>query len=246
MLPKNEKGEKISIDDVFHSLNKRLNSIWMGINSLDTSYSGDEFGYRIYDSIDEIKNYIDGFPATEALKAILYPLSIIEKIRELIEAILNRPAIPQSDDSWAIPQVNDFTKIKEELCEYELFLESIQDLLLHREEVEGNTSTINNRIPIKITVPQFSRLLSLLCNEDNRTDVEKIFDTDMTKLCNAIITIFKQEDGRVFTFNSLYDKQYDERYKIQVLDFWIKRFKAYQLLCANLKAEEEKKIFKRK
>lgn len=238
MLPKNESGEKITIEDVFHSLNRRLNAIWMGINSHGNLYTGYEFGYRISDSIDEITNYVDGFPAIIALNATLYPLSIIEKIREKIEANLDLPMISKSDDSWPISTVNNFIQIKEELAEYELFLKQFQDVLLMRIDLDGNSSFCNDKIKINITVEQLGALIYFLNNTKEFQKNEKVFNAELISICRVLSTILCSSNGDPISAESIKNNSSYFKKNEKCIAFWKEKFISYMnqsiLLMGNV------------
>lgn len=223
----NENVEGPSIEKVFHSINTRLNNIKMGITDLGNSYSGDEYGYRISDSIDVIRIHIQVFTATKALNATYYPLSLIERIQELIETNLNIPVVPQPDDSWAISQINDFTKIKEELSEYKLFLEAIQYGLFDRIDVEGNTSPNNDRIKINITVEQLGALIYFLNNNDDFKKNEKIFNAELKSLCLALSSILCLPNGETISPKSMNNNSSSFKKNIASLTFWKEKFISY-------------------
>jgi hypothetical protein len=240
MLPTNERGEYITIRNVFHSLNTRLDEINDGISdlvSIETEISVAEITFAI-------EKYNNGFSPSELLIEINYSMGLILKIQEAID-IFDGSSLTTS---WFSYQ-DILDELKYELNYYKLCLEKVSNkLVLHlksKEEEEEVKSAIN-KIPINITVPQFSRLLSLFCNEDKRTDISKIFDSELSKLCTAMITIFKQPNGEDISYNSLSDKKNNDKYKIRVLEFWRERFKAYHILCANLIIEEVEKENKKK
>ena len=118
-LPRNERGEKITIEEVFLSLNTRLNNIKMGIDDFQGSYTGYEYGYDREESINIIQNLIHGFPVPRSIGSISYPLELIVKIQEII-ADLNENSNTETKDSWIDYQEN-FDNINRELTQYNGF-----------------------------------------------------------------------------------------------------------------------------
>ncbi len=99
MLPTNERSERITIEEVFLSLNTRLNNIKMGLEDLKGSYTGYEYGYDEEESINIIQNQIHRFPAARSIGVISYPLELIVRIQELLMD-LNENSNIETMDTW--------------------------------------------------------------------------------------------------------------------------------------------------
>lgn len=241
MPPTDFEGNTPPIEDLFYLLNTRLSFIRAGIAKQGKFYDGEDYECKPHEVFFEIHSKVHRHNRALVLCEIEDSLELIHTIQESIDKL---PQEEERDTShpWYVP-IDNTMIIKEELENYKTFLEGLKEnpILSRQNSAVLDIKEIGDKIPIQITIPQFSRLLSLFCSEDKRTDITKIFDSELSKICAAMITIFKQPDGKVISYKSLSDKKNNDKYKIKDLEFWRDRFKAYQILCANLILEEEKK-----
>jgi len=235
MLPTNESGAYITIENVFHDLKTRLIEIQFGISNpinIERDIKSSEILFAI-------NKYIMGFPPEPVISEIGYSIDLIVQIQEFI--VKNVDNI--KTDSW-INYDDIFKEIDNELTIYKSVLENFMIEFKKRELTADENIISTEKIPINITVPKFSLLLSLLCIEDNKTKIKPVFNTELTTLVSAVIKICSHPNGKSISYDSLYDKRTSEKYKVKVLEFWRDRFNSYEARCKNILSEIESGLSK--
>jgi len=224
MLPTNESGDITAIENVFHSLNTRLNGIKNASIDLGDLMSG--YGYNSQEAIIEIENKIFGFSPAKGLGEVNYSLELINRIQESTPNIIDNQS-NQLRDSWLNDQ-SQFDKIKEELTHYAQFLERMrEELLIRLNSTETNATGNSEKIKINITIEQLGGLIYYLNNERNFSGNVKIFKADLTQLCKSFSTILCKADGNEITFDPLYNSVSALKNNESIINFWKDKFIRY-------------------
>ena len=224
MLPTDESGDITTIENVFHSLNTRLNGIKNANIDLGDLMSG--YGYSYQDSIFEINNKYFAFSPTKVLGEVNYSLGLINRIQESTPNLIDNKS-NQVQDSWLNDQ-SQFDKIKEELTHYAQFLERIrEELLIRLNSTETNATVNSEKIKINITIEQLGGLIYYLNNERNFSGNVKIFKADLTQLCKSFSTILCKADGNEIAFDPLYNSVSALKNNASIINFWKDKFIRY-------------------
>ena len=242
MLPTKENGDVISIENVFHSLNTRLNSILVNGN-LDSGYSNTE-------SIMDVESKIFGFPAAKALPEINYSLGLLSRIQESKVLLIENDNLienngNQIDDLWSnstkANEQNKINEINEEIAQYKLSLEKLkEEMLIRLNLTESYIVPKGGKIKINIKIEQFGALIYFLYNEKHFNGNVGIFKTDLNKLCDAFSAIFVHSDGKDFGEESLINHVSGFKKNKAVIIFWKEKFIKYFNQSSKLLDEVDK------
>jgi hypothetical protein len=230
MLRTNERGEIITIENVFHSLTTRLSLLKNGLKE----WGDIEYDFKAI--MQEIESQIYGYESSKALSFINISKNSIKQI-ELSGKIVFR----NLTDSWGYNQVDEdnyFQGISIELNYYTISLELMERELVEIESHSTELFNVNNsdKIPINISIPRLSWLVHFMVGENGEFD--KLFSAEKRSFCKRLIMILKHPTGGSISLNSICDKWSDEPSMKASLEFWIDTFGKYQTKCNRILREK--------
>lgn len=219
MLPTDFEGNTPTIENVFHSLNTRLIFIKTGIAKHGKYYDGDDYECKPHEAIYDIQSKVHGYSPASALGEIENSLALIDRIQIAIEII---PKVDEVDapDSWSVH--TDYTpNIKDELDQYKVFLEELQENLLSREELTiTNSDASFIKIKLNIKVEELAGLIYFL-------DHDKIFKSKQKPLSRAFAKIISHANGENFSAEYLNNSVYSFMDDGSIVSFWRDKFIDY-------------------
>lgn len=228
MLPTNEGGEFITIENVFHTLITRLIKLKNGT----TKWNEIEVDYE--NIMVEIENQIYGYEPHKALPFISISRNNIEQIKEsdiIVNVAINWGGQPEeSGDKSAILTELDFYSNSLDIMESEL-------LIIESKSTEIFTSDSSEKIAINTSIPKLSLLVHFMIGRNE--EFEKILIGEKRAFCRGLVSILSHSNGTQISLNTLIDKWNEEKTLQSTLEFWKERFGDYRIKCVNLMNENE-------
>lgn len=219
MLPTDFEGNNPTIENVFHSLNTRLSFIKTGIAKYGKYYNGNDYECNPQEAIFDIQSRVHGYNPALALGEIENSLELIDEIQKLIDEISKEDEMDTSD-SWSIV-TSDTTSFRDELDQYKVFLEELQENLLSREELTiTNSDASFIKIKLNIKVEELAGLIYFL-------DHDKIFKSKQKPLSRAFSKIISQGNGEDISVEYLNNSVYSFMDDGSIVSFWRNKFIDY-------------------
>ncbi|HCE56629.1 MAG TPA: hypothetical protein DER09_02255 [Prolixibacteraceae bacterium] len=225
MLRTNEKGEIITIENVFHSLTTRLSLLKNGLNE----WSDLEYDFKT--AIKEIESQIYGHESSKALPFVSFSKNSIKQIEEsgknVFRNLSYRWGYSQEDEDKHLQDISN------EINYYSNSLHRMEEELLEIESQSVELFALNSsdKIPINITIPKLSWLIHFMVGDNKEFD--KLFESEKMAFCRGLITILKKPNGDNISIYSIYNKWTDESEMETSLKFWRDRFGEYRTKCVN-------------
>lgn len=231
MLPTDFEGNNPTIENVFHSLNTRLNFIKTGIAKLGKYYDGSDYECNPNEIIYEIQSKVHGYNCVLALGEIENSLALIDRIQIAIDEIPEKDEIVTTD-SWSVANTYN-PNFKDELNQYKYILEELKEVLLSKESSMIANSEFNlKKIKLNIKVEELAGLIYFLYEDE-------IFKSKLKPLCRAITGIFSQSTGDNFEVEYLYNQVFECKDDGPIITFWRDKFIDYVNLSNTLQKKKK-------
>lgn len=232
MLPTDLEGNTPTIENVFHSLNTRLSFIKTGIAKYGKCYDGNDYECNPQEAIFDVQSRVHGYNPASALGEIENSLELIDRIQKAIDEIPKEDEIDISD-SWSV--TTDYTtNLKDELDQYKVSLEELQEDLLSREKSTiANSDASFKKIKLNIKVEELAGLIYFLDND-------KIFKSKLRPLCKAFSKILSHGTGENFSPEYLYNSVYEFKDDGPIVSFWRTKCIDYVNLANTLPKKKSK------